>query len=211
MRLLKAIRRSIKHLHRRATSGCVSMLLRAQGCQVGKGCTFFAMPKIVRARGSVIAIADGVTIRSNWSNPLGMGERTVLCTFLPSATLSIGPGVGLSSCFIGSVASVDIGARTLVGPGVYIVDSDFHPCCPTCRSETVGYGGAEPVTVGRECFIGVRAIILKGSRIGDGTTVAAGAVLHACTSEDGSIVAGVPARAVGVAYCHSHSAAGDAE
>jgi len=50
-----------------------------------------------------------------------------------------------------------------------------------------------PVHIGKDCWIGANAIILKGTQLGDGSVVAAGAVV---TSEvpPKSLMAGVPAR-----------------
>ena len=55
---------------------------------------------------------------------------------------------------------------------------------------------AEPIVVGRDCWIAARAIVLPGVRIGDGSVIAAGAVVNR-TCEPGSILAGVPAKVIG--------------
>ena len=54
---------------------------------------------------------------------------------------------------------------------------------------------AKEIHIGKNCFIGCNSIILKGTVLGDGCVVGAGAVV-AGKFEDGSIVAGNPARVI---------------
>jgi acetyltransferase-like isoleucine patch superfamily enzyme len=89
---------------------------------------------------------------------------------------------------------VEIGDQNMIGPDVYITDSDHR----------FGHGlvpGAEPmqrgeVFIGSRCWIGAKAIILKGARLEDGCVVAAGAVVNRPV-QAGQVVAGVPARPIG--------------
>ena len=53
-----------------------------------------------------------------------------------------------------------------------------------------------PVSVGKNCFIGARALILPGTTIGDNCIVGGGAVVKG-TYPDGSIICGNPAKVVG--------------
>lgn len=53
----------------------------------------------------------------------------------------------------------------------------------------------KPTCIGKDCWIGARSIIMCGITIGDGTIIAAGAVVtHDC--EPFSIYAGIPARKI---------------
>ena len=52
------------------------------------------------------------------------------------------------------------------------------------------------LSIGDHCWIGMRAIILKGVRIGRDSIVSAAAVVSRTPGEDGVILAGVPARVV---------------
>jgi acetyltransferase-like isoleucine patch superfamily enzyme len=86
--------------------------------------------------------------------------------------------------------STTIGPRCAVSSGARIFDTDVHKLFQD--DDTHPYS---PVHIGSDCWIGTNAIILKGAELGEGSVVAAGAVV---TSKfpPRSLVAGVPARVV---------------
>lgn len=53
----------------------------------------------------------------------------------------------------------------------------------------------KPVTIGKGCWVGARAVILPGVSIGDGCIIAAGAVVNKDCEPDG-LYAGVPAKRI---------------
>src|SRR5262249_41392322 len=95
---------------------------------------------------------------------------------------------------IDSCGSVEIGNQNMFGPDVYITDSNHHFGQDLNPGEQPMERGN--VRIGDRCWIGAKAIILKGARLGDGCVVAAGAVVN-CSVEPGQVVAGVPARPIG--------------
>lgn len=89
---------------------------------------------------------------------------------------------------------VEIGDDNLIGPDVYITDSDHmfvHGKPPKEQPMDIG-----TVKIGNGCWIGAHAIILKDAHLGDGCIVGAGAVVTKSFSA-GSIIAGIPARLIG--------------
>ena len=106
-----------------------------------------------------------------------------------------------------SASEVEIGDFSIFGRDVYISDTNEHPTDPRIRhaqTEALQKTGlppdraradTAPVHIGRDVWVGERAIILKGVTIGDGAIVAAGAVV---TSDvpPATIVAGNPSRIV---------------
>ncbi|KAM0176433.1 hypothetical protein ACHAPF_004813 [Botrytis cinerea] len=73
-------------------------------------------------------------------------------------------------------APVQIGDRVLIGPGVCIC-TDAHEVDPVSRKQSQIGSYAKPIVIGDDCWIGGRVVIVAGVTIGNGSTVAAGAVV----------------------------------
>lgn len=67
-----------------------------------------------------------------------------------------------------------VGDNTMFAPNV-IVASAAHPILPCLRER--GYQYNMPVHIGRNCWIGVGAVILPGVSIGDNSVIGAGSVV----------------------------------
>lgn len=98
-------------------------------------------------------------------------ESGVRLELYPGARLRIGKGVYLNrNVHIVTASEVSIGWGTKIGWDVIIMDSDLH-----------GHSGrptvAKPVVIEENVWIGCRAVILKGVRIGKGAVIAAGAIV----------------------------------
>ena len=84
----------------------------------------------------------------------------------------------------------------MVGPNVVIVDADFHALWPPeSRVSTPAIESDADVTIGRNVWIGMRSIVLKGVTIGDGAIVAAGSVVTGDIPSN-TLAGGVPARVI---------------
>ena len=59
-----------------------------------------------------------------------------------------------------------------------------------------GRQSCAPVTIGRYCFVGTGAILLKGSCLPDKSVLAAGSVLTRAMTEENTVYGGVPANAI---------------
>ncbi|KAK8091235.1 amino acid transporter [Apiospora phragmitis] len=70
-----------------------------------------------------------------------------------------------------------------------------HALDPDVRREASGTSFARPIHIEDDCWIGARALILPGVRVGRGSTVAAGAVV-AKDVEPYCLVGGVPAKLI---------------
>jgi acetyltransferase-like isoleucine patch superfamily enzyme len=112
----------------------------------------------------------------------------------PESVVEIGDDVGISGCGITALQRVAIGNRVLIGAGALIVDSDAHPRHPEERLRGASPTNS-PAEIADDVFIGARAIILKGVRIGQGAVVGAGAVVSSDVPAF-MIAAGNPARVV---------------
>ncbi len=123
-----------------------------------------------------------------------LGSRSTLHTGVrvyDPRNIKVGDGTIIGyGCFIDGRDQVTIGNHTSVASEVMIYSSehdvsaaDFHATCA-------------PVSIGNYVFVGPRAIILAGVKIGDGAVVAAGAVVTKDVGA-GEIVGGVPAKVIG--------------
>jgi acetyltransferase-like isoleucine patch superfamily enzyme len=119
----------------------------------------------------------------------------LLRTSTANARIELGRGLGLSGCTISARELITIGDETLVGSGAIIADNDAHSLDPDRRHEECEIPSA-PIRIGPRVFIGARAIILKGVKIGEGAVIGAASVVTNDVPEF-SIVAGNPARVIG--------------
>ncbi len=172
--------------------------LRLMGVMSGQGCSFTGAPAIKMVAGARIRLGDDVAIGSRLdANPLGLSHPTILAALMPDSYIEIGDGTGISGASIVARRAVVIGARVLIGAGACIWDSDFHPLNPDVRRQhPTRDARSAPITIEDDVFIGARALILKGVRVGRGAVVGAGAVVTRDVPP-GQIVAGNPARVVG--------------
>ena len=116
---------------------------------------------------------------------------------LKEGEISIGNDCGLSATAISSRDTITIGSNTLIGANTCIMDHDFHPLDPVQRksSSASQHIKTEPVSIGTDVFIGTGVTILKGTKIGDRSIVAAGAVVAGLDVPCDSLVTGNPAKA----------------
>lgn len=146
-----------------------------------------------------------------------LNYRAVSRTVRAGTGLRCSPGSRVSSpgrLVVGDFASfgrnclVDvngsIGHFFLAAAGVTIVGRDDHATnqigVPVVLSEWIGdreAGTRDVVAIGDDVWIGAGAIVLSGVRIGHGVVVGAGAIVTTDVP-DFSIVAGVPARIMGL-------------
>lgn len=105
------------------------------------------------------------------------------------------------------IKGISIGARTSIGDGASLdgrgglrlgrdvnvsTEVQIWTAQHDWRSTVFAYVEA-PVSVGDKCWLGPRVIVLPGATIGEGTVVAAGAVVKG-TLEPYSLYGGVPAK-----------------
>ena len=172
------------------------IMLRVNKTKYGRKLKLVGWPFIFRFKKAQLTLGDNVRINSNfWSNFLGLYQRTIIVA-RGFAQVKIGNNVGISGATIYARDKIEIGNDCLIGANVKIVDNDFHPIDPAVRlSHTAVEAPHAPVSIGNNVFIGMNAIILKGTTIGDNCVVGAGSVVHG-TFEDNCVIAGNPAKVI---------------
>ena len=168
--------------------------MRLRGVVVGTRVVVNGRPAIRMAPGSSVSIEEDVVLNSyGLSNPLYCNQPVSIQTTGQEARIIIGAGSGLSACSICALREVSIGRGVVIGAGVMIFDNDFHCWNGVSQGwDPSGIASARPVVIEDDVFIGTRAIILKGVRIGKGAVVGAGAVVTRDVAP-GAVVAGNPA------------------
>lgn len=95
-------------------------------------------------------------------------------------------------CHINSKIGIEIGSCCAISWDVEFLDTDFHKVINFDGSEVIN---SARIRIGDNCWIGARAIILKGVSLGNGCVVAAGSVVTKSFPKN-SLIAGNPARLV---------------
>lgn len=106
-----------------------------------------------------------------------------------NAKLELGSGYFNGFVQIVCDENIKIGNNVAIARDVIIRDTDAHEILDGKHKKT------KPVIIGNHVWIGTRAIIMKGVTIGDGSIVAAGAIVTKDVPAN-SIVAGVPAKII---------------
>lgn len=154
---------------------------RAHGIQHGSMPSFDGRGPHLSNRGT-IQVGDRFATRAHQTRPaLATG---------PAGSLVIGDRVFVNQgAVIHADESIVIGSHVLVGDGVAICDTDFHEVDPG--------GGVtrSAVVVGDHVWLARSVLVLPGARIGEGTVVAAGAVVRG-ELPPWVVAAGSPARPV---------------
>lgn len=172
------------------------LMMKVQGVKYGKNCEFYGIPVIICTKDSSLTLGnDVVCVSSFLSNLVGLYQRSIILA-RAGAKVILEDDVRMSGATIYSRESIRIGKHTSIGGNVKIFDHDFHPIDSQERLDHPNSGmKTKPVDIGENVFIGVNAIILKGSKIGNNCVIGAGAVVSG-TFEDNTVIAGNPAKVI---------------
>lgn len=177
------------------SAGFYKIFLKFMKVRYGKGLLLKGVPLIVNKKGAEMEFGKNVVIKSSFlSNLVGLYQRTVIVTRTSEASVKIGNNVGISGATIYARNRIEIGDNTCIGGNTKILDNDFHPLEAEARNNDIKEQiGTRPVFIGKNCFIGCNALILKGTELGDNCVVGAGAVVSGKFEAD-SVIAGNPAK-----------------
>ena len=173
------------------------LMMAFTGVKHGKKLRLKGNAFIYNKKGASLTIGNNVTVNSSFlSNMMGLYQRSIIMTRKAGAKIEIGDNVGLSGVTVYARKGITIGENTLIGGNSKIFDNDFHPLEAQSRNENVEEEIAvKEVVIGKNCFIGCNAIILKGTHLGDGCVVGAGSVVSGEFPAN-SVIAGNPAKVI---------------
>jgi acetyltransferase-like isoleucine patch superfamily enzyme len=179
---LRFILRARLSLASRISTG--AQIKGASSIVLGRQCKIHRGAYLDAAGGGLIRFADKVTVNRG---AIVQGSR---------GGVQLGEGVELNNfAIVNGAGGVTIGPYTLIGPHATIVsyEHEYRDRTRRIRDQPYRY---EPISIGADVWIGAHAVVLAGVTIGDGAVVAAGAVVTRDVPEY-TVVAGVPARAIG--------------
>jgi acetyltransferase-like isoleucine patch superfamily enzyme len=156
--------------------------------------------KLIAFRGAHVGaksyLGSGCRVNRPWCVKLGKRfyaeELNYLKVVADDALLEFGEFV-----FVGRgtefnvLERVTIGDHTVIAPGCFITDHN-HGMAPDKRIDEQPCV-SEPVTIGKDVWLGTKVVILPGVNIGDGAVVAASAVVTKNVPPFG-VMAGIPAK-----------------
>ena len=135
-------------------------------------------------------------LRAFWGSKIAQCGKNVNIErnayFTPELIIGDNSGVGINCEIYGPVT---IGENVMMGPEVVIYTSGHRHDRTDIPMIEQGRDAVEPVQIGNDVWIGARATILDGVKIGDGAVIAAGAVVTKDVPSY-AIVGGVPAKVI---------------
>lgn len=135
--------------------------------------------------GNSCSLAQNVILNASGSNQIVLGEDTTFYgNVLISGAVQVGKGVLFANNINVLSSTHCINGRKPIRE----LDKEYikeHGSLPTY-----------PISIGDNCWIGLNAVILPGTKIGHGCVVAAGAIVRG-EFPDFSIIGGVPAKIIG--------------
>jgi len=150
--------------------------------------------KVLAYANTHIRVGNNVYLRSNPNGyHTGMPFPTTLLADKPDALIYIGANCRLNGVYVHSQKAIQIGDNCVIAAGVNIIDSNGHQVNSSNR--TIGRDDPQPIVIGNNVWIGLNAIILKGSVIGDNSVVTAGSVVKG-VFPDNALIQGNPAQNV---------------
>jgi acetyltransferase-like isoleucine patch superfamily enzyme len=113
----------------------------------------------------------------------------------PGGLVEIGDYTTVVGAIIATDGSVSIGDHVFIAHDVVIADGPWAAPPGAAIARHAGGPSSRDVVIGRTAWLGARAVLLGGARIGEGAIVAAGAVVDSEVPPFAT-VAGSPARVV---------------
>lgn len=166
---------------------------------VGKGTTLLYKRKI--RLGQWVFIGNFVSINAYSLNGISLGNRVTIREFgiIQCSSRVENPGVGLvieKNVYIGPRCNIGVGGEIFIGEGT-LIGADFTAVAENHLQINERVSNVEVtrhgISIGENCWIGHRVIILDGVTLGSNSIVGAGSVVTK-SFPPGSKIAGVPAR-----------------
>lgn len=172
-------------------------LRRRSNLVIGSGVIIRGKPMIDLVPGAKVIIGKNVTLDSkNKGYFLNMHSPVKILADSENAFVEIGENSRLNGVCLHAKSSIKIGSGCLIAANTQIVDSNGHDLCFEDVTQRIhSIDTPKPIDIGDDVWVGANAIILPGTKIGNGSVIAAGSIVTQNVPEM-ALVAGNPARIV---------------
>jgi len=146
-----------------------------------------------------IIIGDNFKLNSRKASNLVGITNSASFQLLNYGQIIIGNNCGFTSTVFSAKKLIKIGNYVKIGGNTRIFDHDFHSINSLDRRDINAdsmNAKVKPIIIEDDVFIGTNVIILKGTRIGKRSVVAAGSVIFGLDIPDDSLVLGNPASVI---------------
>jgi len=159
----------------------------------GLGFTLDMATKI-NVRKNKLTVGENVYLRSNSNGyHAGMPFPTTILVDKIGAECVIGDNCRINGTYIHAQKRIMIGRNSVIAAGVNIIDSNGHVLHSSNRTQ--GRDSPKAIIIGENVWIGLNAIILKNTNIGNNSIVAAGSVVKG-TFPNNVLIQGNPAKII---------------
>lgn len=185
----------ISDLYSRLLTKLHTIILSNSFNYIGRGTIIYHRSKIINKVIGGVSIGNFCLIgRSHYQYHAGMPFYTTILNDGQNSRVNIGDNCRINGAYIHAQDFIKIGNNCVFASGISIIDSNAHQVKSTNR--TIGRDTPQGIVIGNNVWIGLNAIILKGTVIGDNSIVSAGSVVQGYFEEN-SIIRGNPATNVG--------------
>lgn len=167
--------------------------------------SYFSEVNYIKGKG-ILKVEEGCLIQGISSKSVVLGNQVSFGAYTQLRPSSLYGGEVGEGCviedgssfgpfsYIGCAGMIKIGKRCMFGPRVSIIAENHK--IPS-RASSIKDAGVirKGIVIGNDCWIGSNAVILDGSRIGDGVVIGAGSIVRGKIPSF-SIAVGVPAKVI---------------
>jgi acetyltransferase-like isoleucine patch superfamily enzyme len=144
--------------------------------------------------GNSITIGNNVHLRSNPKYyQAGMSFPTTLLSDVKNSFITIGDNCRINGAYIHAQKGITIGNNCVIASGVTILDSNGHQLLSSDRTKE--RDEPKEIIIEDNVWIGLNAVILKGTLIGKNSVVSTSSVVKGTFSSN-TLISGNPAVAV---------------
>ena len=162
---------------------------------IGNGTRVYCKSLIINKLKGGVIIGRGCAIgRTPYKYHTGMPFYTTILNDGDSSHIIIGDNCRINGAYIHAKDFIEIGDNCVMAAGITIIDSNAHQV--NSFNRTKGQDTPKGIKIGNNVWIGLNAIILKGTEIADNCVVGAGSVVKGVFAPN-SIIQGNPAVCTG--------------